>query len=165
MALKPCVECNTPISDKAKSCPNCGAKNKKKTSFFMIFMLFMVGVGVLSAMTSGEVDVNNIEAPEKKPSIQPSRLLMVIAEEELKKTAKDESSLKFRNPIYVDESIHGAAACGAVNGKNSFGGYVGWKGFVITEHNPVVIIQSASNTNEFAKLWNEVCVTKNQETT
>ena len=32
MAVNPCKECGGPVSDKAESCPQCGAKQPKKTS-------------------------------------------------------------------------------------------------------------------------------------
>ena len=42
MALTKCGECGDVISDKAKTCPKCGAPAKKKTSLFTwIFMVFV----------------------------------------------------------------------------------------------------------------------------
>ncbi|MEZ2773477.1 zinc ribbon domain-containing protein [Acinetobacter pseudolwoffii] len=42
MAIKPCKECGAPVSDKAESCPMCGAKQPKETS-----VLTWVCVGIL----------------------------------------------------------------------------------------------------------------------
>lgn len=42
MAIKPCKECGAPVSDKAESCPMCGAKQPKATS-----VLTWVCVGIL----------------------------------------------------------------------------------------------------------------------
>ena len=74
--------------------------------------------------------------------------------------SKDADSLKFRGYVFVDESIYGAVACGEFNGKNSFGAYAGWKGFIITELNPVVMIENPNNFQKFAKIWNNVCIGK-----
>lgn len=58
MALKPCKECGNQISDKAESCPQCGAKQKRKTSKLVLFIagffLFCVFVAII-----GESDFAN----------------------------------------------------------------------------------------------------------
>lgn len=51
MAIKPCKECGGPVSDKAESCPQCGAKQKKKTSmlaWFGLILLVLAGIGMCS---------------------------------------------------------------------------------------------------------------------
>lgn len=48
MAIKPCKECGGPVSDKAESCPQCGAKQKKKTSILAwvgLVLLVLYGIG------------------------------------------------------------------------------------------------------------------------
>ena len=42
MAIRPCKECGAPVSDKAESCPMCGAKQKKKTSMLAWFGLVLL---------------------------------------------------------------------------------------------------------------------------
>lgn len=46
MALIVCKECKNKVSDKAKTCPSCGAKVPKKTSLFtwIIFIVFSIGL-------------------------------------------------------------------------------------------------------------------------
>lgn len=49
MAIKPCKECGTPVSDKAESCPMCGAKQKKEISALVwvgLLILVLAGIGV-----------------------------------------------------------------------------------------------------------------------
>ena len=41
MALIKCHECEHEISKSAKTCPNCGAKNKKRTSGWTWFFLIL----------------------------------------------------------------------------------------------------------------------------
>lgn len=52
MALIPCTECQTEISDKAKTCPKCGVKIKKsgrKRKAFFAFSCVIVGLGVIGS--------------------------------------------------------------------------------------------------------------------
>ncbi len=51
------------------------------------------------------------------------------AKKSLADTLKDPSSAQFRNVRFV-EYLDGVVICGEVNGKNSYGGYVGFKDFV-----------------------------------
>lgn len=49
MAINPCKECGGPVSDKAESCPQCGAKQKKKTSILAwvgLVLLVLMGIGM-----------------------------------------------------------------------------------------------------------------------
>ena len=47
MAINPCKECGGPVSDKAESCPMCGAKQKKKISILAwIGLVFLVVFGM-----------------------------------------------------------------------------------------------------------------------
>ncbi|NHC02321.1 hypothetical protein G9F31_00790 [Acinetobacter sp. 187] len=49
MAIKPCKECGGPVSDKAESCPLCGAKKKKKSSFIAwlgLVLVVLAGIGM-----------------------------------------------------------------------------------------------------------------------
>ena len=56
MAIKPCKECGNQISDKAESCPQCGAKQRKKTSWITwgvgIFVVFLI-IGAIADGGSG----------------------------------------------------------------------------------------------------------------
>ena len=52
MAVNPCKECGAPVSDKAESCPQCGAKQPKKTSklaiIFAGLVLLFIFIGIFS---------------------------------------------------------------------------------------------------------------------
>ena len=71
MAMVKCKECGNPVSSKAKSCPNCGAKPQKKTSIFtwfvLVFIVFVVYgmVNTASNLTPEEKAKFAAEAQEK----------------------------------------------------------------------------------------------------
>lgn len=51
MALAPCIECGHEISTEAKTCPNCGAKNrayKSKAVRYSLIVAVLGGVGFLA---------------------------------------------------------------------------------------------------------------------
>ena len=63
MALKNCNECNKEVSSKAKTCPNCGAPIKQKTSLFTwlvtIIIIFIVVVQIVPLSN----DTSAVQAP------------------------------------------------------------------------------------------------------
>lgn len=54
MALKPCRECKSMVSDKAKNCPNCGIRKPVKRSATWIWVAF--GIVILFIVISPEND-------------------------------------------------------------------------------------------------------------
>lgn len=75
----------------------------------------------------------------------------------LKANLKDPSSVQFRNVRLINNVI----VCGEYNGKNSFGGYVGFEPFYgrITDSGEVTAYSAAANPHgsNFAKVLNEAC--------
>lgn len=59
MAINPCKECGGPVSDKAKSCPKCGAALPKKTSVFTWVILGVIIFTVLLAIFGGTKETEN----------------------------------------------------------------------------------------------------------
>lgn len=53
MALVKCKECDAEISNKAKSCPNCGTAPKKQSSIFTWLVLIFIVLGVWGVGTGG----------------------------------------------------------------------------------------------------------------
>lgn len=159
MAIKPCKECGAPVSDKAESCPRCGAKQPKKTSTLTWIVLFLILSPVAIVMFgSGGGDNTQPEAATTKKEENKAGVLLFMAEQQIRSGAKDPSSIEFRNQQLHQKTEYGAAACGEVNGKNSFGGYTGYKGFVVTEKDSKIYMEDSENHNEFVKKWNKICV-------
>ena len=50
MALKPCKECGSQVSDKAESCPQCGAKVKKDVPRWVVWLvLICIGLAIIGS--------------------------------------------------------------------------------------------------------------------
>lgn len=91
MAIKPCKECGGPVSDKAESCPQCGAKIKKTSLFTKIvlgFIIFTVVIGVIGTMGNNYSDKSNTNqvsqgegVPVEEP--KPSNWLYKTSKDEL----------------------------------------------------------------------------------
>jgi len=54
MALTTCKECGNQVSNKAKSCPNCGSAPKKKSN---MRMMLLVGVAIIVASLASTFDI------------------------------------------------------------------------------------------------------------
>jgi len=83
-----------------------------------------------------------------------------VALRSIKHALKDADSAKFRSVgVIVSEPFDSSKAgvvCGEVNAKNSFGGYTGFKEFVMV---PAGIAIEGTNP-EFTRLWNAHCAGK-----
>jgi predicted amidophosphoribosyltransferase len=69
VALIKCKECKKEVSDKALTCPNCGAevaKEKKKTSGCALVVLAVIIFGVISSIVGGIIANNEREAEQEQ---------------------------------------------------------------------------------------------------
>ena len=164
MAIHPCKECGGPVSDQAESCPRCGAKQAKKTSTVTWLILIMIILGALMAVYSSNRtprsnnDDNNKVVSKESEDQKTANGLLIMAQMQIQNSAKDPSSVEFRNQIAYTDKKYGAVACGQYNAKNSFGGYIGFQGFVATEKDSMVFVQQVKNSKLFAERWNKLCV-------
>lgn len=62
MAIKPCKECGAPVSDKAESCPMCGAKQPKATSVLAWVCAGILGLAAIIWMYSDKTPGTSSEA-------------------------------------------------------------------------------------------------------
>jgi len=112
MAINPCKECGGPVSDKAESCPRCGAKQPKPTSMITWMCVGMLGLAaIIWIFSDHSAGAPSEESPEMKAMRIKAATQVVIAS-----VLKDPDSAKYE---FLNEN------CGTVNSKNSFGGYVG----------------------------------------
>ena len=92
-------------------------------------------------------------APKTKPAEKPKANPFEQAHERVRDILKDPESARFRSEFKgKDDSV-----CGFVNAKNSYGGYDGFKPFIVERDR--VQIQS-SNPKEWWKMdsrWNDIC--------
>ena len=88
-------------------------------------------------------------------------LSRAFAEVRMQKALKDPDSGQFRDISIEDDARfnpkYPGIACGYVNAKNSFGGYTGFKGFMVVAGVPLI----EDGSGAFARLWNKHC-RKNQ---
>lgn len=104
MAIRKCKECNQEISNKAKSCPSCGAPSPKKTSLFTWFVVILIATSSYSyyservSMTPEEIAKEKLEkererdlelAEEAAEQKERAAFLAAKAKAEAKKSALD----------------------------------------------------------------------------
>jgi len=143
MALIKCKECGHQISKNAETCPNCGAKNKKKTSVITWICAGMLGLAVLIWAFADHTPSAPTEPSAEMKSLQAK----ASTKRAISEILKDPDSAKFE---FYNEN------CGTVNSKNSFGGYTGPKRFVSVDD----IIDLEGHTiskKQMDKLWNKYC--------
>lgn len=162
MALIDCWECGKQISDKAKQCPNCGAK-KKSNIGKLFLLLIVVGVAIIAIST-----INT----------KPSQSFEQNAEKYLKQRMKDPSSFKLiskQTNHYktkaeiggVIETTESISMCGTYSAKNSFGAYAGkdryivvgsvWNNPVKKNAKPVITITNVFLNKEAQITWVRYC--------
>lgn len=107
-----------------------------------LFLLVMLGLG-LSLGGCGKSEADKAKDAAEMQEIKVNRM----AREFVSSHLKDPSSAQFRNQI---------GFCGEVNSKNSFGAYTGFKRFIATDKN-LVIMQDNLSPHEFQAAWNQVC--------
>ena len=143
MAIKPCKECGAPVSDKAESCPMCGAKQPKETSVLTWICVGMLGLAAMIWFFSDHTP-NSSSEPSPQMKILQAQASTQVA---VRSILKDSDSAKFE---FLNEN------CGTVNSKNSFGGYVGSRRFVSI--NNIVDLEGYSvSKKEMDALWRKHC--------
>jgi RNA polymerase subunit RPABC4/transcription elongation factor Spt4 len=174
MALVTCAECGASISTTAKSCPQCGAKQKKRHTKGQWVFLGLVTVGIVSCIAKGQADgekrtaaaaaVEAAKTPEKKAAeekqkAKDSAQLNVALEiaRRLKASTKDPSSFKLESLLlYPDGS-----ACYEYRAKNSFAAIVPAQ--AVWDAPKKKAYGSEQDKSAFAKAWNTICTKPGRE--
>lgn len=148
MALQKCAGCGGQVSENAKACPQCGEPPKKRTSVLTIVIAAVFGIVVFSSVYRSQTAPT---APAAPPTPEyPRAEISSAARNVIRQGSKDPDSLKFRNEFVARPGIH----CGEVNGKNSFGGYTGFKRFITNDRR--LMLDDGSMQN-FDAAWREFC--------
>lgn len=148
MAIKSCKECGGPVSDKAEFCPQCGAKQPKKTSPFVMFLAVLLAIaGIYTLMTP--------EPEPTKAEIKPKPL----TEEDILTARQIQAQMAIKNSMKDPDSAQinfmKGRPCGQVKGKNSFGAYTGYKRIVLLKD--INIEGNNISDEQFEKLWKKYC--------
>lgn len=154
MSMITCRECKAEISEKAKTCPSCGAPNKARAGMISYLMLVIVAGIVISAMMH---EPTPEEAAANAASAERSAVVF-NGKEAVKARLNDPASARFGDVVYVKKQGGVAVACGTVNAKNGFGGYGGMKQFVSFGSPKLTSIEGTDDA--FVELWNRHCAGK-----
>jgi hypothetical protein len=168
MPLVKCPDCGNEVSDRAPSCPKCGAPigarqavppsaqpvppPKKKTSILTwgcltLIVLAVIG-GVLSKTTGGNPQPAAPSAEQQKED-QAVKIALVGAGL-LKKSMRDPDSFKLEQVLVMDKTN---AVCYDYRARNGFGGYN--KGQAVLS--PDLKNFKTNNEAGFNTLWNKWC--------
>ena len=75
---------------------------------------------------------------------------------QLEAQLKDPGSAEYRNEhLYPRKTDEDLSLCGEVNSKNSFGGYVGFRRFMVS--GKLVLVEDLPAGPTFETLWDKVC--------
>ena len=175
-----CRDCEHEISKRAKSCPNCGAPQKKRTSpvtkllaviIFgsMAIAIFSGGIGSssYSGSTTYGSSSSNASTAKSKPASNKEMFLAnrgkALAWMEQDKSTveamlKDPESAQFEG-VYISFMRDSPVTCGKVNAKNGFGGYTGFKEFIAAKNAGISVVRGDGQMadSEFVKVWNTAC--------
>lgn len=108
MAIKPYKECGNQVSDKAKSCPQCGAAQPQKTSLFVKIIAWFFGLSILFTVIGGIFgDKSNTNSTNANTS---------AAVAESTNTAQEIESQESKNWLYDSrkDELHGTTTKFAV---------------------------------------------------
>lgn len=100
---------------------------------------------------------SNDDESEASPERSTQHNIVIMSRDGVRSRLKDPDSAEFRNVGYYSGGPEGAAVCGEVNAKNSFGGFAGYERFVAMGPK-TAFLESEVATGEFATVWNTLCV-------
>lgn len=176
-----CRDCDHEISKKAKSCPSCGAPQKKRTSPVtkLLAVIIFGATGIVLFAGGGGSSSYNASNDYSRPSqsgstakskpksnremflASPGKALAWMGRDKstIENMLKDADSAKFEN-VFISFVSDSPVTCGTVNAKNSFGGYSGFKDFIAAKSAGISVVRGDGQMadSEFVKTWNLVCM-------
>jgi hypothetical protein len=164
MAIIVCKDCGKEFSTDARRCPHCGAKKPRAKSRLGVLLLIFFGLfvlaGVLNDNRSPSTTSNSPRSDARTSKAAWEYASVAVAEKNLKYALKDADSAEFRSvgiiiPKTLDTGRMGVV-CGEVNARIGFGGYSGYKKFLVIAGIPAI----DEGDGHFANLWNMACANK-----
>lgn len=180
-----CPECAETIKAAAASCRFCGhrfrssdaddapmTEAQKKVAKNSKIGCAVVVVGLIAMISfctpdddaeAGDPDGTTVATAEEDdeqgtPDRSMQMRIVTASQEGVRSRLKDPSSADFRNVGYYSGGKEGGAAvCGEVNAKNSFGAFSGFERFVAMGPEVAFLSRDVEPT-EFTKVWNGLCV-------
>lgn len=160
LPLISCKECSQQISQSAKTCPHCGAKNKKPQSPIVkwgvrAFLIYLVG-GIIFGILQTEHQKNQPIDPavaenNKQYKIMLNRAALGLIM--LKKNLRDPESFKLESAFVIKDTL---AVCYEFRARNGFGG-INLSHAVLSRDMQNFKIE---NLDGFIPLWNKECADK-----
>ena len=152
MTTLKCSKCSAfyPSSDSA--CPSCqhpkGAMSPLVQSIFKFGALFLVSFAILFWIFGGGKSSSG-------PAVVSDTTVVAGAIAAVKANLKDPGSADFGKIARRRVGVGKDVACGTVNSKNSFGGYVGAKRFIYTHERSSVLFDDGAP--DFTTAWQSLC--------
>lgn len=147
MALKECHECKGQVSGEAKTCPHCGAKQKKSVGIFGI----LVAIGFIAVLVNvaGNEQRHVAKTPEERAAEAAAdhRVRQAVRiGTALKSSLRDPGSLEFESIRTNDDAT---LVCLQYRAKNGFGGT-----------NKEIAVYRNGNGTKSAEAWNKYCTAR-----
>ncbi|MDM5264763.1 zinc ribbon domain-containing protein [Sulfurovum sp. XTW-4] len=151
MGMIKCKECKSEISNKAKTCPQCGAPVPQKTSFLTwIFLISIIAIFLI--VTSGPNNKSSmVSSSENKEFAWVEKGKYLV-----RSKLKDSDSAKFRDIYFNKNKDQVPVACGEVNSKNGLGAFAGYERFISA--GSIEFTWLESEVSDFGNIWNKLCV-------
>lgn len=114
MAIKPCKECGAPVSDKAESCPMCGAKQPKATSVLTWVCVGILGLAAIIWMYSDKTPsassggVSTTQATESE-NVKPKNWQYKTTKDDMRGTTTNFATTVSTNTVNFDFPYNGGS--------------------------------------------------------
>ena len=152
MATLKCSKCSAFYPDNDSACPSClhprGALSPLAKNLLKFGALFLVAFGIFFWAFGGSKS-------DGESNVLSDTTVVAGAISLVKANLKDPGSANFGEIVRRKVGDEQNVACGTVNSKNSFGGYVGIKRFIYTHERSSV--QFDSGSPDFSTAWQSLC--------
>lgn len=155
MAMVTCKECKAQISDKAKTCPHCGAA-KPKTSLFTWIVAIIGAMWMMGALTSGQPSAPLTPAQMAAKTQEDANKAQDAdywargqqAMTSVRSAARDPQSVVFENIMITQEKT---TVCVVYRARNGFGGMA---------RGVAVVSMATGSVDNTGRTWNKKCAGK-----